>query len=45
MVSLSIVGLDNCGVDGCRASAVLNEYLDTIDKGGCVNIQKVWHSK
>ena len=27
------------------ASAVLNAYLDTGDKGGCVNILEVWHSK
>ena len=25
--------------------AVLNAYLDVLDKGSCVNILEVWHSK
>ena len=35
VISLSVVGLD-----GCRASAVLNAYLDIVEKGDCVNIFK-----
>ena len=33
------------GLDAYEASEVLNAYLDIVDKGGCVNILKVWHSK
>ena len=33
------------GLDGCGASAVLHRYSDMTDKGGCVNILKVSHSK
>ena len=30
---------------GCRASTGLNVYLDIVDKGRCMNILEVSHSK
>ena len=33
------------GLDDCVAFEVLIAYLDMIDKGGCLNILEVWHSK
>ena len=36
MISFSVVGLD-----GCRTSAVLNAYLDIVDKSDCMNNMRI----